>query len=320
MNTTTRFDLLDIIQALQRNRKFIITIALIAGILGGAFYAVRSKKYQAKSEFILSNPMYADRNFIFRKDESRFIGYFDDDNDMDKAISIINSDTVIFAMVKKFNLSTVYNTDTNMVKVKEIYMKKFEIKRTDYGCLEVTYVDKDAALAINIVNESIKLTESIYQGFFNHIRRNIYNSIKVKLNEIDGTIAQLTDSLVKMRNEYGIYDIISPGRHDIISGSMKGNGKGDYAKGVEVIQNLESIKDQDVMDRAHYISLMNEYSTGINDGENSLFQIISSPKVPKPATPGALITILSGMLVGLFFSSIWVLLRDFYKIKASERN
>ena len=312
MNTGNRFDLLEILQTLKKHLIFIISISILAAIVGAGFYFVKGKKYKARAEFMISNPLYADRSYIFRKDEAKFIGYFDDDADMDKIISIMESDSVVFSLVHTFGLNELYHLDTNMIKVKEEFKKNFEIRRTDYGCLQVTFIDKDAHLAIAVVNEAIRLTEDQYHGFFNRIRNNIYTSIKLKLVEIDSSITSLTDTLAKLRNQYGIYDIISPSRHDINTQSMKSNGKGDYGMGIELVQNIESIKDQEVMDRAHYISLLNEYSTGTKYGQNSLIQIISSPKVPKRNGPGGFITCLTALLVGAFFSSVWVLLRKYY--------
>jgi hypothetical protein len=153
----------------------------------------------------------------------------------------------------------------------------------------------------------------MYQGYFNAIRANIYSEVNLKVKELDSVINSLTDTLALLRNQYGIYDIISPARHNMISSTGKGSGV-NYAKGVEVVQNIESIKDQEVVDRVHFLSIMNEVSTGGSTGGLNLIKIISPAHSPKPAGPGGLVTVLACWFVGLFFSSMFVLISTYYRI------
>ena len=129
---------------------------------------------------------------------------------------------------------------------------------------------------------------------------------------MDSAINTLTDTLSNLRDKYGVYGIISPTRQNVQGGEIKGGGKG-FGRGIEEIQNIESIKDQLVNDRAHYISLMNEYATASGQSMDYL-KMITRATPPTSATGPALrmVLIVAGGL-GLFFSVIFVLMTDYFK-------
>ncbi|MCD6063719.1 MAG: Chain length determinant protein, partial [Flavipsychrobacter sp.] len=84
--TTPRFDLVDIIQTIRQRRKFILIVTILTVLVGVLFTFVRKNKYKAEAEFFLSNPLYADRNYLFRSHDMHFVDFFAGDDDIDKII------------------------------------------------------------------------------------------------------------------------------------------------------------------------------------------------------------------------------------------
>ncbi len=316
---TPRFDLIDIIRSLQRKRKIILIVAALCGITAAIFYLVSKKYYEAKVEFFVSNPLYSDRNNLFRNQESRFVDYFTNEDDMDRVLAIANSGKVISLVREKQNLAAAYKLDMSKPEDRaafdETFRKHYEVKRADFQNMELSFSNPDPQLAANVANEAVKATEEVYREYFNSIKRNIYNSIQAKAIETDSAIASLTDTLSKLRDRYQIYDIISPSRQGMMNGAMKSNGATTFGRGVEEIQNVESIKDQLVKDRAEYTSLLNEFSTGVRAGEMSLVNVITKAEPPvNPKGLGFLLTTIAGILLGLFFASVCVLLSAYYHL------
>jgi uncharacterized protein involved in exopolysaccharide biosynthesis len=324
MATAPGFDLIDIAHALNRKRNLIIIITVLCGIVAAVFYLVSKKDYEAKTEFFVSNPLYADRNNLFRTHESRFVDYFTNEDDMDKVIAIANSEILRVKVVGREDLFTAYNLDSSKqndkARMAVVFRKKYEVKRTENQNMEITYTDTDPQLAANVANEAVKVAEEIYSGYFNDIRMNIYKAISEKARESDSTIAVMTDTLARLRDHYGIYDIISPSRAG--STSLKSNGSASFGRGVEEIQNIESLKDQLVADRATYLSLMNEFSTGTKLNEMPLIHVITPAGPPiEHKGLGFILTTIGGILLGLFFAVISVLISAYYrKLISVERN
>ncbi len=114
----------------------------------------------------------------------------------------------------------------------------------------LSIVDTDPERAAAVANEIVRVVDEVYSGYYKDTRKNMYESIGDKTREEDSSITALTDTLVALRNQYGIYDIISPARSNLIISPVKDNGNKNYGAGVEQIRNIESIKDQLVYDTA----------------------------------------------------------------------
>jgi uncharacterized protein involved in exopolysaccharide biosynthesis len=319
---TPRFDVIDITQTIRNRRRFIIIVTLVAMALGVVFSLIRKKKYKAQTEFFLSNPLYADRNYLFRSHDMHFVDYFGGDDDIDKIIVNAESDNVKDKVIENMKLAEAYKIDMSKPeqrsKLKDMFNLNSKIKRSEYRHLILTYVDTDPERAARVANEHVRVTEEVFRNYYNTIKGYAYQSINDKVVEMDSSIAALTDTLSGLRDQYKIYDIISPSRATTTTATISSNGAASFGRGVEQIQNVSSIKDQLVIDRAKYISLLNEFSTGTKDNEVKFIQVASPAIAPTDQSgPGMLITVLTCALLGIFFSTLYLLLTTYYKILIS---
>src|SRR5262249_8402182 len=147
MATAPGFDLIDIAHALNRKRNLILIVTILSGITAAIFYLVSKKDYQAKTEFFVSNPLYSDRNNLFRTHESRFVDYFTNEDDMDKVIAIANSEILRVKVVDHQGLFTAYDLDSTRqsgkAKMAVQFRKKYDVKRTENQNMEISYTDTD---------------------------------------------------------------------------------------------------------------------------------------------------------------------------------
>ena len=322
--SNNRFDLVDIIRIIERRRRFVISVTLVCLALGLVFHFVRPKKYEAKAAFFVSNPIYADRSSIFAGADSRYTDYFGDEDDIDRVVALGESDTVMSRVIVNTGYDKAYKLDMNNPfernKLKIRFKKAMEVRRTEYKLLEFYFTDKDPVLAANISNEAVKHIELAYRGFYNTKKQSVYNSINNKLSDIDSSINALTDTLTRLRTESGIFDIISPNRQNLVTSRVTGNGK-EPGRYIEVIQNFEAVKDLLVTDRAKYVSLLNQYSTGVKPDEISLLHSITVAKPPVDrAGPGIWVVLAASLFIGLFFSIIYTLLTTYYREVVVVRN
>jgi len=314
--STPRFDLVDITQTLRKRRRFIIIITILAAIVGGLFFMVKKKKYVGKTEFLVSNPLYSDRVNMFGAANNK-MDYFGDEDDIDKVVALSESDTVMMQVLKGAGLDTAYKLDMNdrqaLDDLKSLYQKNVDLKRTETRMMELTYTDVNPDRAARVANEAEKQLEHAYRGIYIGMRTSVHNSLKNKMHEQDSIINALTDTLAKLRDESGIYDVISPNRDNIMVGTVRGNGK-NLGRNVELIQNYESLKDMTVSDRAKISSLLQQYTTGTDVNDMSFFQIVTVAKPPvDPKGPGLMIILISSIFLGFFFSSVYILLVTYYR-------
>src|SRR6185312_16379347 len=197
--STPSFDLVDIVHTIRNRRKFILIVTLLASIAGVLFHAIHKKRYQAKTEFLIMDPLYTDRNNIFRNNEMRFIDYFAGEDDIDRVIAIAESDTVIDKIIRIKGLAAAYAVDTTKSggfdKLRTIFKKLYDIKRTEYKDAILTYIDEDPTRAAQVANVSVQVIEDAYKSYYNDVKANMYQAVYEKMMETDTAIAKLTDSL-----------------------------------------------------------------------------------------------------------------------------
>ena len=311
------FDLVDILRTVQKNKRFIIIITVIAAILGGLFFAVRKKKYKSSCQFLVNSPLYGDRSTLFRSMETRYVDYFAGDDDLDKVTALANSDTVKDRIIKDCDFVNLYKKGAiNDPKARAAYLaifdKNFLIKRSEYKNMEVSYIASDAITAARVANTAEKVLEETFRHYYTAMKDNIYTSVNDKVKQLDSAINVFTDTLADMRDRSGIYGLVSPSRQNIITNDNKGGGKG-YGMALEKIQNIESVKDQLVIDKAHYISLLNEFSASANPSME-YFKVITTATPPdQPAGLDLTKTVAIAALLGVFFSVLYLLLITYFR-------
>jgi capsular polysaccharide biosynthesis protein len=306
----------DVIDSIRRHKTLIIVITIVASVSGAAFYLAGPKKFEGKTEFILRNPLYGDRNNLYNYD-TKFIDYFANEDDIDRLILMSEADIVQSKVIRNLNLAKEYAIDVSNRKGEEQLARKFSksynITRTEYKDLVLSYTDVDPERAAKVANESVAVLDSVFSAYYKDMRQGMYQSIVDKVHEEDSSINALTDTLTNLRALYGINDIISPSRNNLMLSSMKESGKPNYGRGVELIQNTESLKDQLVADRAKQTTLVNQYKTGIRIDQMPMIKVVTVAKTPvSPKGIGGMYTVLACAFLGFFFSTMLMSLSDRY--------
>ncbi|RYZ53042.1 MAG: hypothetical protein EOP49_08135 [Sphingobacteriales bacterium] len=306
------FDLIQIVRLIRQNSKLVLTVTLIAGAIGLLFTLIGKKRYKARAEFFVSNPLFNDRSNIYRTDRPAFIEYFADENDIDKVIAFGNSRNVREEVIRKAGLIKELKIDTTekgyYEELEDRFRDRYDIKRTEYTNLEITFLASDPQVAALAANTAVDVLENSFRGYFANMRNSVVAPLQQKIVQADSTINVLTDTLAKLRDEYRIYDIISPSRANLMTGSISGGGS-NLGRGIELIQNLESIKDQMVIDRARNIASVNEFTTT----NFNMVHVISRAVPPdEPAGLGLLLNTIACALAGLFLVLAYLLIRGYY--------
>lgn len=298
-----RFDLVDIVQTLRSRKKLLLIAVLVSALLGGLFYVVGPKSYKAEADFIISNPLFADRNNLYRNRDTRFIDYFGGDDDLDRVLVIANSDTLRNVVADRLNLWDAYklkkDDPKDQLKMKEIFKDKFKMERTEYTTGKVYFKDKDAVRSAAVVNTAIEVSESIFRSYYLKMKNNIANSVEQNILQIDNRIAALVAEQVALSE----------------AKPASGN-KVDYILLQDKMSELSVMKNQLVQDKARNISALNEMLTGADSSDKSRYLQVITPATPpvKPAGIGLLFTVLGAAFFGLFFVSIYMLIVSYYRL------
>lgn len=315
METQPATLLQNILSLLIHKKKKILYFCSAAMLLGLLISLLKPKEYKAETAFILKNHLFADRSYLYSKD-MRYINYYAPEDDIERLIALIDADSVIDILIRDLNLIQYYKVDTigkpkALRMLKKSIAKQVKIIRTPEKNAELSFKDKNADTAAIIANKYLELIEKTLRKNYNSVRQDVLNSLQTKIREEDSVLIVLSDSLARMRQYYRIYDIINPTRGNmILSAHITDNGHPEFAQGLELIQNIESVKDRLVADRSDHLSLANQYTTSAQLNDLSLIQIIRVAEAPlKTSGLGIIaISLLCGM-IGLVFVVLFILLQ-----------
>ena len=316
------YSLVPLVPVLRNGRRSILFVAIGAMALAVLVYVIHPPKYKARVEFFLKNPMYSDRGYLY-SNEARTIDYFAADEDIDRMKSLVWTDSVQDEMIRALKLDAAYGYDLRRPdeakKLKKNFSKRVHIYRTENKVVILSYADGDEARAAAAAGLCVTLLEQQLRGFYNETRGSIYNTIQGKIREEDSAVSALSDTLAMMRERYGIYDIISPTRSNIMLGAMRDNGRPGFARGIELVQNVEAVKDEIVSDRSRHISLAGQYGTGTKMNELPITRILRRERPPfKRDGPELPVIVLLCGLAGAFFGVLYVVAG--YRIQARRIN
>lgn len=298
-----RFDLVDIIQTLRKNTKLLIIATIASALIGALFYVVGKKKYKAEADFIISNPLYADRNNLFRTRDTRFVDYFGGDDDIDRVLVISNSDTLRNVIASKLNLWDAYKLDSSLkedrLDMKEIFKDKFKMERTEYTTAKVYFTDTDAERAAKVVNLAIETSENIFRGYYLKMKNNVANAVQERIDAIDKEIDMLSAKQVELSEE-----------------PKRGMDKLEKIKRHDELTEIGVMKDQLIQDKAKNMSILNELLTGVNSNDKNRYLQVITPATPpeKPAGIGFALTVVGAAFFGFFFIAIYLLIITYYRL------
>ncbi len=290
--STPSFDLLDVIKTIQKQKRFIIIITLVAIGLGGVFFAIKKKKFKADAHFLVNNPLYGDRNTLFRNYEQRYVDYFGGDDDLDRVTALLNSDTVKDRIIRNCQFQDVYKADINSEKghafLMGVFDKNFNVKRSEYKEMEVSYIAYDSVTAANVANMAVKVVEESFRNYYVSMKVGMAKSIADKVKQIDSSINVNTDLLVAAEAAGG-------------------------AKNAETAKTIRATKDMLVADRAKYISLINEIEATTNSAMDYVKVTTRATPPTSPMGPALSMILIVATCLGLFFSTLFVLVMGYYK-------
>lgn len=292
----------------QKRLIFRITgIALFVSVIAGILVP---KHYKAETVFVLRNPLYADRANLFH--EAARPDYFASEADITRLIAMAASDSLQQEIISRFGLVKAYDIDTADLEDRSRFRRKIrrslELYLAENKDIVLLYYDKDPERAAAVANYYVPMLERTFRDFYGRMRQSMFDALQQKIREQDTAISLLTDSLSQLRERYGIFDIISPVRHNLMLGKLQPGGKPGFAKGMELVQNVEALKDEMVSDRARNQTVTSQLSASLESSAFPLIQITRAAQVPyRYEGPGLLLLVLFSGCIAFFFSVLYVL-------------
>ncbi len=308
-------DLIDFIRFGLKRKKLIIGFALLAAIIAAGFMMFKKNTYRAYGAFFPASSVISGRVNIFREFNQEWVDLFGEENEADRAYVIGNTSNVISQLVEEFDMYKHYGLDPKKDpdakrKTFKKFVKQYSFNRTGFKHIEVTFEDDDKELGAKVVNAAINFTEKELKKIYINGHSQIAIALEKRTDSLSSQILKLTDSLVALRTQSGIYDLISPGRKNLVTMRASGSGEG-YARALETIQEVEEVKDRLVIEKGKYVALANEFKTLVHYDIPMLHVVQWASPSGQKAGPFRTLTVLGVGFAAFLFAWLMLVLYEY---------
>ncbi len=202
-------NLLDVLKALFRWKKQILTVCIIAFVGSVILSLLMPVYYQSTTTFLAASPDLAKPELLYGNGNFE-PEYYGNKSDIDRLLTLAESSELVNFLIDSFKLYDHYGIDSSGArapfKVKEKLFGLYEVQKTKRDAIELSVEDKDKVLAAEMANAAREKIDELAQRL---IKEGQYKSITAyafNISSKEEQLATLSDSLARLRRLYGIYN------------------------------------------------------------------------------------------------------------------
>lgn len=204
-------NLIDVLRTIFKWKKPIFYVCLAAGLGAILISLFLSNYYKATSVFLAVSPSQATTEALYGSGQLR-TDYYGNENDIDRLMTIAESGELAEFLIDSFKLYEHYDINPGQpkaaFKVQQKFFSLYEVKKTKRDAIELSVEDKDGELAARIANAAREKIDEIARRLIREGLEKTINSYEANISAKEAQLNTLSDSLISMRKQYGIYSIV----------------------------------------------------------------------------------------------------------------
>jgi len=206
-NRPETYSLFMFLKLLYTWRKYLLGVGLAAAVLSSIVALLLPEYYKSTAVLIPYHSKRIDLTTLFLDNPDYDI--FGSKRDLDRVLSVANSDVVAMHVIHKFNLYEHYKIDSTQTRyhrteVLKEFMDNLKIVKTEKDAIEISLLDTDKKLAAEVVNEMVRKIDEINRlSVSESIKMRgevLRSSLLAKRNDIN----QMRDSLTRLKVRYRV--------------------------------------------------------------------------------------------------------------------
>ena len=228
--------------------------------------------YRATTTFLAASPDQAKPELLFGEGNMRS-EYYGNANDIDRLMTIANSNELIEFLIDSFDLYKVYDIDPTHPRAPFLAKREFhslyEIEKTKRDAIEIIIEDRDKQRAADIANTAREKINELALALIKEGQAKAINTFNSDIASKQEFLKVLGDSLAEIRKTYSIYNI------DAQSENLTSQYTEAEAKLVRNRSKLEVLKDTPGIPR-DTLSMIKALVTGLEEEVKVLDKKIAS--------------------------------------------
>ena len=200
--------LTDVVRLVYKRRKpiaiataVVTFITIIVMLLMPDYFKATTIFYAASPD--LSKPYPIGDNSVQKK-------YYGDKNDIDRLLTIANSNNIKDYLIDEFDLYTHYNIDStkkfSKFQLRKKLAKLYNVKKNDKDAIELSVEDTDKSLAAKMANGAREKIKMEIHNLIKKIQKSEIEKYNLKIKEKNRKLKMLNDSIENIKTKFEIYD------------------------------------------------------------------------------------------------------------------
>ena len=300
------FNLITALKIVLKWKKPIAILIVVSGIVAGLFSVfVMDEYFLSSSTFYPSNQYVSDRSMIFNSQNTGGqIEYFGGKGDVNRILTIANSEPVMDYIIDSFKLVDHYKINREhryyKTEVKKKLDKNYEAIKTEHDAVEISIFDTDPKLAADIVNAVVDKVDQLNKSHINETKKNLYDLISNQILEQQRNVNTYVDTLSQLATQYKIK--VSEGAPGTVI--VDGND----VRAVQLYKSILAKQENAEKELNNRINIKEQMEVAMKSNTSSLFIVEKATPADRREKPVRSVVVLITMLFTAFISLIGVLL------------
>ena len=210
---TDDFSLIEVIRFLLKKTRIIIILSFAVAVITAGVTMLMPNYYESSTEFYAASPELSAPTPLSTSQQR--IAVYGNDEDLDRLLSIANSNQLLEFLIDTFDLYAHYNIDRNhpksTYKVKKKLTKHLNVLKTKFGAIQLTIEDQDPVVSAAMANAAREKVSKIAQLLIKDSQKNTIENYVKNIDNKNLSLKQLSDSIFSLKDQYGIIDVASQG-------------------------------------------------------------------------------------------------------------
>jgi capsular polysaccharide biosynthesis protein len=307
------FNLIAALRILLKWKMPILVLVIISGIAASIVSVfVMDEYFLSSSTFYPTNQYVNDRSLIFNTQSGAAVEYFGNKSDVNRVITIANSEPLMDYIIDSFKLASHYKIDTTVrywkTKLKKKFDKNYEAIKTEHDAVAVSIFDTDPKLAATMTNAVVDKIDDLNKYFINESRKKLYDQLSAQIVEQQKSVNAFVDTLAALA---GLYKI------KVSSASGTVVVEGNDVRAVQQYKALLSMVENAERELNNRINIKEQMQVAIKTSNSSLYIVEKAEPADRREKPVRWVVVVLTMLFTTFIALIGVLLIEQIKeIKA----
>ncbi|MBB4079968.1 capsule polysaccharide export protein KpsE/RkpR [Lewinella aquimaris] len=201
--------LLGVLRTLWQWRKPVLITTLAGAVLSVIVSLLLPTYYTGYTSFVVISPEQISIESTFGTGNNR-IQFYGTGDDIDRLLSIAESNQLIDYMVDTFNLYGVYKLDSTTLKgpvrVREEFQSLYEVERNPRDIIELTIEDRNPRRAAAMATAARRHIDAINLSLIRSIHQRNASGLEQEVTDGERRLNDLNTSLAEVRRQSGVYN------------------------------------------------------------------------------------------------------------------